>query len=117
MEITRRRFLGLTGAASGLALLPVEFDELLAAVAQSERQWPGPGLETWVNSVCQLCPGGCGIRVRLLDRWPARRPGGDRRPVPGPHARALGALPRCLRLSELRLDGHRLRDLGHGAPA
>lgn len=81
MEISRRGFLGLTGAAAGLTLLPREFDELLAAVAASDHRWPGPGVETWVSSVCQLCPGGCGIRVRLLDGWPVKIEGNPQHPV------------------------------------
>jgi anaerobic selenocysteine-containing dehydrogenase len=81
MEITRRRFLYLTGAAAGVTLLPAEFSELLGAVAQSERHWPGPGVETFVNSVCQLCPGGCGIRVRTLDGWPVRIQGNPDHPI------------------------------------
>jgi anaerobic selenocysteine-containing dehydrogenase len=79
--LSRRRFLTLTGAAAGLALLPSEFAELQQAVAESERQWPGPGVETWVNSVCQLCPGGCGIRVRLLDGWPVKISGNPDHPI------------------------------------
>src|SRR3990172_6957395 len=70
MDVTRRGFLSLTGAAAGLALLPAEFKEHLHAVSAHGHRWPGPGIESWVNSVCQLCPGGCGIRVRLLDGWP-----------------------------------------------
>lgn len=70
MDITRRGFLSVSGAAAGLLLLPSEFRELLRAVADHKYQWPGPGIESWTNSVCQLCPGGCGIRVRLLDGWP-----------------------------------------------
>jgi anaerobic selenocysteine-containing dehydrogenase len=81
MEITRRKFLALAGAGAGLALLPAEFDELLGAVAESEQRWPGPGVETWVNSVCQLCPGGCGIRVRVLDGWPVKILGNPEHPI------------------------------------
>ena len=81
MRITRRKFLGAAGAAAGLALLPIEFKELIAAVAESDRKWPGPGIETWVNSVCQLCPGGCGLRVRLLDGWPVKVLGNTDHPV------------------------------------
>ena len=81
MKVTRRKFLFLTGAAAGLSLLPSEFSELLAAVSESEHVWPGPGVETWVNSVCQLCPGGCGIRVRLLDGWPVKILGNPDHPI------------------------------------
>jgi anaerobic selenocysteine-containing dehydrogenase len=81
MDVTRRKFLTLTGAAAGLALLPAEFGELVRAVAQSEQRWPGPGVETWVNSICQLCPGGCGIRVRLLDGWPVKIVGNPEHPI------------------------------------
>jgi anaerobic selenocysteine-containing dehydrogenase len=79
--ISRRTFLTVFGAGAGLALLPAEFRDLLRAVAESERHWPGPGVETWVNSVCQLCPGGCGIRVRLLDGWPVKIRGNPDHPV------------------------------------
>lgn len=81
MKITRRKFLGMASAAAGLSLLPIEFKELIAAVAESDRKWPGPGIETWVNSVCELCPGGCGIRVRLLDGWPVKVLGNPDHPV------------------------------------
>ncbi|MDP3938678.1 MAG: molybdopterin-dependent oxidoreductase, partial [Deltaproteobacteria bacterium] len=81
MEFTRRKFLALTAAAAGVSLLPVEIGELAAAVSESEHQWPGPGVETWVNSVCQLCPGGCGIRVRVLDGWPVKVRGNPDHPV------------------------------------
>lgn len=81
MAVSRRKFLTLTGAAAGLTLLPAEFAELLQAVADSEHEWPGPGIETWVNSICQLCPGGCGIRVRLLDGWPVTIRGNPDHPV------------------------------------
>ncbi len=81
MEITRRRFLSLVGAGAGLALLPADFDELLGAVAESEQHWPGAGVETWVNSTCQLCPGGCGIRVRVLDGWPVKINGNPDHPI------------------------------------
>lgn len=79
--ITRRKFLTIAGAGAGLALLPAEFAELVRAVAHSEQRWPGPGVETWVNTVCQLCPGGCGIRVRLLDGWPVKIVGNPEHPI------------------------------------
>jgi anaerobic selenocysteine-containing dehydrogenase len=81
MEFTRRKFLGMTGAAAGLSFLPLEWDELLGAISESEHRWPGPGVETWKNSVCHLCPGGCGIRVRLLDGWPVKIRGNPDHPI------------------------------------
>lgn len=81
MGLSRRTFLGLTGAAAGLALVRQDLEELYAAVAGGGRDWPGPGVETWATSVCQLCPGGCGIRVRLLDGWPVRVAGNPEHPL------------------------------------
>lgn len=31
-----------------------------------------PGIESWENSICRLCPGGCGIKIRLVDGLPVR---------------------------------------------
>lgn len=81
MEITRRRFLGLTGAAAGITLLPSELAELVGLASHPEERWPGPGVETWTNTVCQLCTGGCGLRVRMLDGWPVRVKGNPTHPI------------------------------------
>lgn len=43
--------------------------------------YPGAGIETWKSSVCRLCPGGCGIRVRLVDGRPVKIEGNPRSPV------------------------------------
>jgi anaerobic selenocysteine-containing dehydrogenase len=40
-----------------------------------------PGLESWVNSICQLCPGGCGIKVRLVDGLPVKIKGNPVYPI------------------------------------
>jgi len=81
MDITRRGFISLTGAAAGLMMAPSEFMDLLRAVRAHKYEWPGPCVETWTNSVCQLCPGGCGLRVRLLDGWPVSLRGIPEHPV------------------------------------
>ena len=39
------------------------------------------GKETWKNTVCRLCPGGCGIRVRLIDEQPVTIAGNPISPV------------------------------------
>jgi len=72
MKTTRRGFLTLTGAAAGLSLFPADFQELLRLFSSNGQEWPGPAVETWKRSVCQLCPGGCGIKARLLDDWPVK---------------------------------------------
>ncbi len=64
--LSRRGFLKLTGAgfaALGLYKLGLE-EAVLKVLAQGEEY---PGLEeTWVPSVCRLCPAGCGILVRVI---------------------------------------------------
>ncbi len=66
MEQSRRDFLKFLSSSSALVfsggLFPVKFpwqDSFDEIVPQ--------GLETWVPSVCQLCPGGCGILARVID--------------------------------------------------
>ena len=83
MEIRRRDFLklfgGLTGSAvlGGCALEDVfEMPGRLIAQAKS-----GPGIETWKNTTCGLCPGGCGIRVRLIDGLPVYVKGNPAYPI------------------------------------
>ncbi|MFQ5649297.1 MAG: molybdopterin-dependent oxidoreductase [bacterium] len=83
MEITRREFLqylGLTTAGAAMAGLGCDSiwsvpDELY------EKVGGAPRLETWKTSVCTLCPGGCGIKVRLIDGIPVRILGNPIHPV------------------------------------
>jgi anaerobic selenocysteine-containing dehydrogenase len=83
MEIRRRDFLKLFGGISGAVLLGgsgfndvMELPEKL--VEQARR---GPGIETWQNTICGLCPGGCGMRVRLIDGIPVYVKGNSVYPV------------------------------------
>jgi anaerobic selenocysteine-containing dehydrogenase len=46
-----------------------------------ERVIVGPHIETWKNSICTQCPGGCGIRVRLIDDIPVRVMGNPFYPI------------------------------------
>lgn len=41
----------------------------------------GPGIESWTNTVCRLCPGGCGIRVRQVDGQPVKIEGNPLSPI------------------------------------
>jgi anaerobic selenocysteine-containing dehydrogenase len=83
MEIKRRDFLKLFGGASGAILLGgCGIDEVFKLPEKLvEEARNGPGIETWKNTVCSLCPGGCGIRVRLVDGIPVYIKGNPLHPV------------------------------------
>ncbi len=80
-EFNRREFLTMLGAASaGAALSNVDAiwavpEELVDAALR------GPGIETFKKSVCQLCPAGCGINVRLIDGIPVHIDGSTIHPI------------------------------------
>lgn len=72
MKIDRRSFLSFAiGGAAGTALspLPWKLTDDLAIWSQNWDWTPVPkkGETTYVKSTCTLCPGGCGISVRLVD--------------------------------------------------
>jgi len=79
MKISRRDFLhllGITGALAGgitrVWAIPDSWRDKLRS---------GPRIETWKVSTCGQCPGGCGIRVRLIDDIPVRILGNSIAPV------------------------------------
>ncbi|ETR73332.1 MAG: Molybdopterin oxidoreductase, Fe4S4 [Candidatus Magnetoglobus multicellularis str. Araruama] len=69
MKIDRRAFLSLgLGAAAGTAITPLPW-KLIDDSSIWTQTWPWTpvppvGKVSHVNSVCTLCPGGCGITVR-----------------------------------------------------
>ena len=66
MRITRRGFLqALSGTAGAAALLKGQVPKIGQAAEELER-WAKPE-EISVPSICQQCPGGCGLLVRTLD--------------------------------------------------
>ena len=72
MKIDRRSFLSLgVGVAAGTALspLPWKLTDDLSIWTQNWPWTPVPeiGETSYVNSVCTLCPGGCGISVRKVE--------------------------------------------------
>jgi anaerobic selenocysteine-containing dehydrogenase len=72
MKIDRRSFLSFAiGGAAGTALspLPWKLTDDLSIWSQNWDWTPVPqkGETTYVKSTCTLCPGGCGISVRLVD--------------------------------------------------
>ncbi len=80
-QIKRRDFLKILGAATaGVALKDLDIlwavpDELV------EEALRGPGIETFKNTVCQLCTAGCGIRVRMIDGAPVHIDGNPMHPM------------------------------------
>ncbi|WP_020588196.1 menaquinone reductase molybdopterin-binding-like subunit QrcB [Desulfobacter curvatus] len=72
MKIDRRSFLGLgLGAAAGIALSPVGI-KLTDDSSIWTQNWPWTpvpedGEITYDQSVCNLCPGACGISVRKIN--------------------------------------------------
>lgn len=71
MAIDRRDFLKFAvGGAVGTMLTPLPWVSMDEAAKWTQR-W-GPVLQrggtSFLNSVCKLCPGGCGIRIRLIEQ-------------------------------------------------
>src|SRR3989304_2888393 len=66
MEQSRRDFLKFLSSGSVTALVGGFIFKKMPWMDSFDEIVP-QGLETWVPSVCQLCPGGCGILARVLD--------------------------------------------------
>ena len=83
-KFTRREFLTLMGIAAGggaLAYAPkVAVKAFEAAWGEDWVEVP-KGPESWVTSLCRQCPGGCGIRVRLIGDRPVKIEGNPFHPV------------------------------------
>src|SRR4030067_2364549 len=41
----------------------------------------GPGIETWENTLCGQCGGGCGSKIRFIDGIPVKREGNSMFPI------------------------------------
>jgi len=83
-KITRREFLTVAGVAAGggvLAYAPdVAVKAFQAAWGEDWVEVPN-GPERWVTSLCRQCPGGCGIRVRLIGDRPVKIEGNPFHPI------------------------------------
>jgi len=71
MKIDRRSFIALgVGVVAGTTLSPVPW-KLTDDISIWTQHWPWTpvpkdGLDSYKTSVCTLCPGGCGIKVRRV---------------------------------------------------
>lgn len=84
-KVKRRDFLRFAGGgAVGLATSGVTLQGLsqmnAALVAGEEVRVPG-GPEAWSPSVCSLCPGGCGLRVRTIGKRAVKIEGNPLHPI------------------------------------
>ena len=113
MKVSRRDLLvGSAGVAAGLVFTPVPW-KLLGDVSIWTQNWPwipqpahGP-VET-KQSVCTLCAGGCGIRVRMAAGWPVGVSGVSAHPL------TKGALcPLAYAAQQLNWHPSRLREVRH----
>lgn len=82
--ITRRDFLAVLGVAAGgyaLAYAPeVSVQAFREAWGEDWVEVP-KGPERWAPSLCQQCPGGCGIRVKLIGDRPVKIDGNPLHPI------------------------------------
>lgn len=79
MSLKRRDFLKIIG---GSALSFSIFDCATKNYHSSIRknEW-APRVDNWVQSICQACPGGCGILVRVVDGKAVKIEGNPAHPV------------------------------------
>ncbi|MFQ5882755.1 MAG: molybdopterin-dependent oxidoreductase [Candidatus Methylomirabilales bacterium] len=84
MDLTRRGFLKLTATATAGVAAGCGGNQVgnLMEAAYEEDRVPN-GVERWVTTGCNLCPGGCGVRVRLIDTRAVKLEGNSLHPVSG----------------------------------
>lgn len=86
MKIDRRSFLSFViGGAAGTTLSPLPW-KLMDDVAIWTQMWPwtpvpADGEVHYERSTCTLCPGGCGISVRLIEDRPVKIEGIEGHPI------------------------------------
>lgn len=86
MKIDRRSFLSfIIGGAAGTAVSPLPW-KLIDDSAIWTQTWPWvpvpeEGKVNYIKSTCTLCPGGCGISVRLIEDRPVKIDGIEGHPV------------------------------------
>ena len=79
MGLKRRDFIKIvSGSALTLPFLDCSPGNYFSSVRKD--QWI-PGVEEWVSSVCQACPGACGILVRVMDGKAVKIEGNPAHPV------------------------------------
>jgi len=110
MKIDRRSFLSfLIGGAAGTTLSPLPW-KLMDDSAIWTQMWPWTpvpedGESSYVNSVCTLCSGGCGITIRKIDDRAVKIEGMKGYPVNDGGVCLLGLSGLQLLYSPIRVKG------------
>lgn len=79
MGLNRRDFLKIIGgSALSIPFLECKSKKYFSPIRKNE--WT-PKIEEWVQSLCQACPGGCGILVRVVDGNAVKIEGNPAHPV------------------------------------
>lgn len=83
MEISRRDFIKLVGGVTGaIAAGSYGLNQIIDIPEKLVEQLKnGHRIESWKSTICGLCPGGCGIRVRLLNDVPVGMKGNQYYPI------------------------------------
>jgi len=79
MSLKRRDFLKIIGG-SALSFSLLDCSSSPYHSSTRKDQW-SPGVEKWVQTVCQACPGSCGILVRVVDGKAVKIEGNPAHPV------------------------------------
>jgi anaerobic selenocysteine-containing dehydrogenase len=85
VRVNRRRFLGFAVGAAAGAAAGVPAGRTLGDFLQATDLpvYPPRGPESFVLAVCNLCPGGCGLRVRRIGERAVKVDGNPLHPVNG----------------------------------
>ena len=81
MILDRRELLKVLGLATSGATLGACGRVWKVPGRLVERALRGPGLETFAQTICGLCEGGCGLTVRLFDDLPVGLKGNPKHPL------------------------------------
>jgi len=103
MRVTRRGFLRALGGTAGAAALVGGRLAKADQAGQELTKWATPD-EVLVPSVCQQCPGGCGLLVRTLDGEVVGVSGNPFHPI-----NRGGLCPKAFGGLQLLYDPHRLK--------
>lgn len=81
MKLTRRRFIQVLGGTAAAGVTTAVMGRgLIKATSEDFNNWASLD-EEWLPSLCQQCPGGCGLLVRVVDGHAVKIQGNPLYPV------------------------------------